>query len=70
MPSPNLALAQTDPAFTLPSFSIPRNSHDRVVCSRCPRFGNTETTLGCFEISAASSSSSVAAKPLMYRVYE
>jgi hypothetical protein len=48
-PRPNLALAQMEPGLTRPpsSSSIPMNSHDRVVCSRWPRFGNTDTTLGC-----------------------
>jgi hypothetical protein len=49
-PSPNLALAQMELALIRPSFSIPRNSHERVVCNLCPLFGKTEMTLGCSAI--------------------
>lgn len=44
--SPNLALLQRDSDGTCPSLSKLRNSHDLVVCSFLPLFGNTEITFG------------------------
>lgn len=45
-PSPNLALRQDAPRGTPPGPAMPRNCHERVVCSWYPLFRNTDTTSG------------------------
>ncbi len=68
---PYLAASHGDHGGTLPSgLSRPKNCHDRVVCIRRPLSGNTDTTPGRSATAAASSASSLAAKPLMFFVYK